>query len=120
MQVLDADTIDFRSYMRQTEAAVKVRRASAFFDDVAAEFVERIGTPKSVMFSTKLRDVIEFRPGDKAKGTKTGIPIGRPAVGVEVEAKIRELRGQGLGMIKVAKLVGCGVSVVQRVDAIAA
>ena len=56
----------------------------------------------------------------KAKGSKTGNPIGRPAVGIEVETQIRELRGQGMGMIKFAKRVGCGVSVVQRVDAITA
>jgi hypothetical protein len=55
-----------------------------------------------------------------SKGTKTGNPIARPAVGVEVAAQIWELRGQGLGMIKVAKPVRCGVSAVQRVDAIAA
>ena len=51
----------------------------------------------------------------KAHGTKTGKPIGRPAVGEEVEERIRELRAQGLGMLKIAKEVGCGVSVVQRV-----
>jgi DNA invertase Pin-like site-specific DNA recombinase len=53
----------------------------------------------------------------KAHGTKSGNPIGRPAVSDDVERRIRELRAQGLGMLKVAKLVGCGVSVVQRVDA---
>ncbi len=56
----------------------------------------------------------------KAKGTKTGNPIGRPPVSAEVEQRIRELRGQGVGMLKVAKVVGCGVSVVQRVAAAAA
>jgi DNA invertase Pin-like site-specific DNA recombinase len=53
----------------------------------------------------------------KAKGTKSGNPIGRPAVGAKMEDRIRALRADGLGMLKVAKLVGCGVSVVQRVDA---
>ena len=51
----------------------------------------------------------------KAHGTKSGNAIGRPAVGEDVEQRIRELRADGLGMLKVAKLVGCGVSVVQRV-----
>jgi DNA invertase Pin-like site-specific DNA recombinase len=51
----------------------------------------------------------------KAKGTKSGNPVGRPSVGAEVEQRIRELRGQGLGMLKIAKAAGCGVSVVQRV-----
>ena len=51
----------------------------------------------------------------KAKGTKSGSPIGRPAVSIEVEQRIRDLRAQGMGMIKVAYQAGCGVSVVQRV-----
>lgn len=51
----------------------------------------------------------------KAKGTKTGNPIGRPAVAATVEAHIRDLRAQGLGINKIAKQAGCGVSVVQRV-----
>jgi DNA invertase Pin-like site-specific DNA recombinase len=55
----------------------------------------------------------------KAKGTKSGNPIGRPAVSAKVENRIRALRAEGLGMLKVAKLVGCGVSVVQRVDSAA-
>jgi DNA invertase Pin-like site-specific DNA recombinase len=53
----------------------------------------------------------------KAKGTKSGNPIGRPAVSADTEDRIRELRVEGHGMLKVAKMVGCGVSVVQRVDA---
>jgi DNA invertase Pin-like site-specific DNA recombinase len=51
----------------------------------------------------------------KAQGTKSGNAIGRPAVGEAVEQRIRELRTQGMGMLKIAKQAGCGVSVVQRV-----
>ena len=51
----------------------------------------------------------------KAKGTKSGNAIGRPAVSSVAEDRIRELRAQGLGMLKIASLAGCGVSVVQRV-----
>jgi DNA invertase Pin-like site-specific DNA recombinase len=51
----------------------------------------------------------------KAKGTKSGNPIGRPSVGEDIEERIRELRTEGLGMLKIAKQAGCGVSVVQRV-----
>ena len=51
----------------------------------------------------------------KSKGTKSGNPIGRPTVAPEVEGRIRELRAEGLGMVKIAKQAGCGVSVVQRV-----
>ncbi len=51
----------------------------------------------------------------KVQGTKSGNPIGRPAVSVDVEKHIRELRAQGMGILKVARQAGCGVSVVQRV-----
>lgn len=51
----------------------------------------------------------------KAKGTKSGNAIGRPSVSANVEGHIRELRADGLGMLKIAKRAGCGVSVVQRV-----
>ena len=53
----------------------------------------------------------------KAKGTKSGNPIGRPAVSEVVEDRIRELRAEGLGILKIAREAGCGVSVVQRVVA---
>lgn len=51
----------------------------------------------------------------KTKGTKSGNPIGRPSVGAEVEQRIRHLRSTGMGMLRIAKAAGCGVSVVQRV-----
>jgi len=53
----------------------------------------------------------------KAKNTKSGNPIGRPVVSGVVEDRIRELRAEGLGMLRIAKQAGCGVSVVQRVVA---
>lgn len=59
-----SDTIDWSAYERETEAAVKVRPAHAFADDLQAEFAQKSHSQKSVMFSTKLRDVIEFRPGE--------------------------------------------------------
>jgi len=51
----------------------------------------------------------------KANGTKSGNAIGRPAVSGVTEKRIRELRAKGMGMIKIAAQVGCGVSVVKRV-----
>ena len=53
----------------------------------------------------------------KQHGTKSGNAIGRPSVSLEVEARIHELRASGVGIVKTAKLVGCGVSVVQRLTA---
>jgi DNA invertase Pin-like site-specific DNA recombinase len=55
----------------------------------------------------------------KAKGTRTGNPIGRPTVSPETEEAILRLRREGVGMVKIAKTLGCGVSVVQRVAATA-
>jgi DNA invertase Pin-like site-specific DNA recombinase len=53
----------------------------------------------------------------KKNGTKSGNAIGRPSVSTVIEAHIRELRASGLGIVKTAKAAGCGVSVVQRVEA---
>jgi len=49
------------------------------------------------------------------KGTRSGRPIGRPRIDVARERRIRELRRKGLGMLKIAREVGVGASVVQRV-----
>jgi DNA invertase Pin-like site-specific DNA recombinase len=47
----------------------------------------------------------------RAKGTKLGRRPVRPAV----EARIRELRAEGMGILKIGRTVGVGTSVVQRV-----
>jgi len=52
----------------------------------------------------------------KAKGRR----LGRKPVGADVEARIRELRAAGMGILSIAREVGCGVSVVQRVVKVAA
>ncbi len=51
----------------------------------------------------------------RENGTRSGLAIGRPRVDASVEAKIRALRDQGLGMLKISRTAGCGVSTVQRV-----
>jgi DNA invertase Pin-like site-specific DNA recombinase len=57
----------------------------------------------------------------KATGkTKSGKPIGRPAISADIEQRIRDTLAQGNGILKTAKLVGAGNSTVQRVkDAMA-
>lgn len=47
----------------------------------------------------------------KANGTK----LGRRRVKPSIEARIKELRGGGMGILKIAREVGVGTSVVQRV-----
>lgn len=63
-ETLSADAIDFKVYSRQTDASAKVRKASDFSEDLREEFADRGGAQRSVMFSTKLRHFLEFRPGE--------------------------------------------------------
>lgn len=44
-----------------------------------------------------------------------GVVIGRPRVGDATEQRIRSLFAEGVGKVRIAKEVGCGVSTVQRV-----
>lgn len=50
----------------------------------------------------------------KAQGKK----LGRPTLTADMEAKVRSLRAEGLGVVKVAKTLGIGVSAVQRIEAL--
>lgn len=52
----------------------------------------------------------------KASGTRSGRPFGRPKVGGAIEDKIRELRGQGMGIRTITRQLGVGTGTVQRVD----
>ena len=51
----------------------------------------------------------------RAKGTKSGKPIGRPKIAPRKVERIRELLGDGTGIIKTARLCGTGVGVLQRI-----
>jgi DNA invertase Pin-like site-specific DNA recombinase len=51
----------------------------------------------------------------KTHGTRSGKAIGRPRISDESEEWIRKLAASGVGKLKIAREVGCGVSVVQRV-----
>ncbi len=65
----------------------------------------------------------EFERGMIRERVKSGLErvkaqgkiLGRPKAGADVEARIRALKAEGKGILKIAKEVGCGVSVVQRV-----
>jgi DNA invertase Pin-like site-specific DNA recombinase len=50
-----------------------------------------------------------------ARARAQGKVLGRPRLGPEVEAAVRALRKQGMGMQRIARTLGVGVSVVQRV-----
>lgn len=51
-----------------------------------------------------------------ARAKAEGKRLGRPTLGSDIEAKVRELRATGMGMVKVAKTLGVGVSAVQRLE----
>ena len=50
-----------------------------------------------------------------ARARKEGKVLGRPKVSEVTEADIHKLREQGMGILKIAKVLGIGTSVVQRV-----
>lgn len=55
-----------------------------------------------------------------ARAKAQGKRLGRPTLGSDMEARVRELRANGMGIVKVAKTLGIGVSAVQRLDRSAA
>ena len=64
-RVIEPDSIDFAAYERQTEAAAKVRPASAYVVDLDAQFAPRERSSRRPrMSSTKLGRCLEFRPGE--------------------------------------------------------
>ena len=50
-----------------------------------------------------------------ARAKSKGLALGRRKVKASIEARIRELRAEGMGMLKIGRTVGVGTSVVQRV-----
>ena len=69
------------------------------------------------MFAEFEREMIKERVNAGLTRAKAqGKRLGRPTVSRATEAKVRALRATGMGMAKVAKTVGVGVSVVQRIS----
>jgi DNA invertase Pin-like site-specific DNA recombinase len=50
-----------------------------------------------------------------ARARANGTKLGRRPVKPAVEARIRELKATGMGILKIGRTVGVGTSVVQRV-----
>lgn len=73
------------------------------------------------VFAEFEREIIRERVRAGMAGARArGKTLGRPRVPEETLARIRELRAQGVGMRKVAREVGCGVSLIQRMEAASA
>jgi len=54
-----------------------------------------------------------------ARARSQGKRLGRRPITSSTESRIRDLRMRGLGKVKIARTLGCGVSTVQRVLAAA-
>ena len=50
-----------------------------------------------------------------ARARANGVKLGRPTVAPKVEQRVRELRAQGMGLIKIGREVGVGTGTVQRI-----
>lgn len=55
-----------------------------------------------------------------ARARAKGQRFGRPLISADTESQIRSLRAEGMGLQRIARTVGCGVSAVQRVTKAAA
>jgi DNA invertase Pin-like site-specific DNA recombinase len=68
------------------------------------------------VFAEFEREMIRERvTAGMARARAQGKRIGRPTVDESIERRILAARRKGLGMISIARSVGCGVSTVQRV-----
>lgn len=61
--------------------------------------------------------IVERVNAGLARARAEGKRLGRPTVSASVEKAIRQRRSKGQGMLKIARELGVGVSVVQRVSA---
>jgi DNA invertase Pin-like site-specific DNA recombinase len=59
--------------------------------------------------------IVERVNAGLARARAQGKRLGRPTVDAEVEKKIKQRRAKGVGMLKIARELGVGTSVVQRV-----
>ena len=68
------------------------------------------------VFAELEREIIRERiHSGLARARAQGKVLGRKPVSSKTEDRIPELRGKGLGKLKIARTLGCGVSTVQRV-----
>jgi|HubBroStandDraft_1064217.scaffolds.fasta_scaffold93058_1 DNA invertase Pin-like site-specific DNA recombinase len=68
------------------------------------------------VFAELEREIIRERIyAGLARAKAQGRPLGRKPVSSKTEERIRALRDKGLGKLKIARTLGCGVSTVQRV-----
>ena len=68
------------------------------------------------VFAEFERSIIQERvKAGLARARATGRLLGRPKANASIEERIRELAAQGMGKVKIARTLGVGVSLTQRV-----
>jgi DNA invertase Pin-like site-specific DNA recombinase len=68
------------------------------------------------MFAEFERGIIRERVNaGLARAREKGTKLGRRPAKPSIEGRIRELKAEGMGMLKIGRTVGVGTSVVQRV-----
>lgn len=107
LQELHAMGIDLYLHQQGINTTTPAGRAMFSMMGVFAEF-------ERALIQERVKAGIERA---RRTGTKSGQAIGRPRASEQIEARIRELRAEGMGIVKIAREVPCGVSVVQRVVA---
>jgi DNA invertase Pin-like site-specific DNA recombinase len=105
LQELHSVGIDLYLHMQGINTTTPAGKALFQMLGVFAEFERAMITDRVHAGLARARD----------HGTRSGQPIGRPRVSADVEAVIHRLRAQGVGIGRIAKTAGCGVSTVQRV-----
>ena len=98
---LHAKSVDLYLHQQGLDTSTPAGRAMFQMCGVFAEF-------ERAMIRERVHAGLERA---KAQGKK----LGRPRVSLEVEQRIRDLRAEGMGLNKIARTVGCGNAVVQRV-----
>ena len=68
------------------------------------------------VFAEFERTIIQERvKGGLARARAKGTTLGRPKTNAKIEQQIRNLAAKGVGKVKIARMLGIGVSVAQRV-----
>ncbi|WP_441228157.1 recombinase family protein [Tardiphaga sp. 20_F10_N6_6] len=102
--------------MRKAVTFISINRASTPAPPAGRAMFQMMG-----VFAEFERAIIRERVvAGLARAKAEGKAVGRPTVGAEVENAIRQMRRDRLGIQKIARTLGVGVSVVQRVVATSA
>jgi DNA invertase Pin-like site-specific DNA recombinase len=102
MDELRQQDVGIYLHQQQVDTSTAAGRAFLQMAGVFAEFERAI--------------IVERINSGLARARSQGKHLGRPtSVTTKTEQRIRDLRAKGLGMLKIARQIGCGTSTVQRV-----